>query len=55
MDRQDEAIIGLIFITIFGFILIFISFIISYLQLNRFKYCYDNGFKFEYCEKYRNY
>lgn len=53
MDEKDETIIGIIIILIWIFISI--SFIISYLQLNRFKYCYDNKFKFDYCEKYRNY
>lgn len=30
-------------------------FIYHYIQLNNFKNCYDNKFKFDYCRKYENY
>jgi len=30
-------------------------FIYHYIQLNNFKNCYDNKFKYDYCRKYKNY
>jgi len=54
MNDNNEN-IGYLFIILLGFTLLILSFIISYVRLARFKYCYDNNFKFNYCEKYKNY
>lgn len=54
MNDNNEN-IGYLFILLGGFTLLILSFIISYVGLARFKYCYDNNFKFNYCEKYKNY
>lgn len=44
------------FLTLLGIcFIIFVIFLVSYIRLARFKNCYDNSFKFHYCEKYKNY
>lgn len=53
MEKEED--IGYIAILITGISLIILSFIYSYFKLTRFKNCYDNDFKFPYCEKYKNY
>lgn len=54
MDDYSEN-IGILFIILCITSLIVLMFIISYYNLYRFKDCYDNSFKFPYCEKYKNY
>ena len=46
---------GYFFILLGICFIIFVIFTISYIRLARFKSCYDNDFKFHYCEKYKNY
>ena len=53
MDENDR--VGCLFILFGACLLIFIVFTVSYIRLARFKNCYDNNFKFPYCEKYKNY
>lgn len=46
-----------------GFLLIFLViafifellFVVSWYNLHRFKECYDNNFKYTWCENYKNY
>lgn len=52
MDDYNDS---WIFIFIIICLLIFILFSVSYFKLLRFKKCYDNSFKFNYCENYINY
>ena len=54
MDDYNEN-IGCLFILLGICLIIFVIFTISYIRLARFKNCYDNSFKFHYCEKYKNY
>ena len=51
-DLYYDAICYLIFLII---CVICVWFIWNYYHLQRFKSCYDNDFKFHYCEKYKNY
>ena len=52
---KEKESIGYLLILFGGVILLILAFIISYFRLARFKNCYDNNFKFPYCEKYKNY
>lgn len=54
MEDNEER-IGCLFMLIGFCLFIFLVFAISYFRLARFKNCYDNDFKFPYCEKYKNY
>ena len=53
MDQEEK--IGCLFILLMICFIIFIVFVVFYIRLARFKNCYDNSFKFNYCEKYKNY
>ena len=55
MDDYNNENLGYLFIVLCGFTLLIMAFVISYVKLARFKNCYDNNFKFPYCEKYKNY
>ena len=54
MDDNEER-IGCLFIILIIYCIIFIVFCYSCFRLTRFKKCYDNNFKYPYCEKYKNY
>ena len=54
MEDNEER-IGCLFILLIVCFIIFIVFVFSYFRLARFKNCYDNNFKYPYCEKYKNY
>ena len=43
------------YMALLGVALIILFFLINYYDLMRFRKCYDNDFKFHYCEKYKNY
>ena len=52
MEKAMEIMIIICFLfTIFLAIIV----VKDYIDLKRFINCYDNNFKEEYCEKYRNY
>lgn len=53
MDQEEK--IGCLFILLMICFIIFVIFVCSYFTLARFKHCYDNSFKFNYCERYKNY
>lgn len=53
MDQEEK--IGCLFILSMICFIIFIVFVVSYIRLARFKNCYNNSFKFNYCENYKNY
>ena len=52
-DKPENLGVLFILLTITGIFLTL--FIISYIGLNNFKKCYDNDFKYTWCEKYKNY
>lgn len=52
--KNNLKLIGWLLILI-GWLLIGFGFLIDYNDLSKFKKCYDNSFKFKYCEKYINY
>lgn len=54
MDDYYEK-IGCIFILLLIAFIIIIVFFINYYNLSKFKHCYDNEFKYQYCVKYKNY
>lgn len=54
MDDYNEK-IGYLFIMLIVTAIIIGIFIYHYIQLNTFKKCYDNKFKYDYCRKYENY
>lgn len=43
------------FIILLGMVLIILFFLINYYDLMRFRKCYDNDFKLNYCTRYKNY
>lgn len=55
MDDFNNEGLGYLFIILGAVSLLIAAFILSYIRLARFKSCYDNNFKFHYCEKYKNY
>lgn len=54
MEEKNEN-IGYLFIILTGFSLVLFAFLLSYYDLYRFRKCYDNDFKFNYCQKYKKY
>lgn len=52
-EYNDKA--GYLFIMLIVTGIIISIFIYHYIQLNNFKNCYDNKFKYDYCRKYKNY
>lgn len=52
MDKIEDLIIYGIIILLF---IISIWFIYNYYHLKNYNKCYDNDFKFNYCEKYKDY
>lgn len=54
MDEYNDK-VGYLFIILSVAFIIEVLFIVNFYHLTRFKKCYDNSFKFPYCEKYQNY
>ena len=52
MDKIEDLIIYGIIILLF---IILIWFIYNYYHLKIYNECYDNSFKYNYCEKYKDY
>lgn len=42
-------------LVLIGWLMIDIGFLINYNDLIKFKKCYDNSFKYKWCEQYKNY
>ena len=40
---------------VIGVCLMGIAIIYNIIKMDRYKKCYDNNFKYNYCEKYKNY
>lgn len=55
MDDFNNEGLGYLFLILAGFSLIILAFVLSYVDLYKFKKCYDNDFTLKYCEKYRTY
>lgn len=54
MDDYNENMGCLYIFLIFAFIFELL-FVVSWYNLHRFKQCYDNNFKYAWCENYKNY
>ena len=52
---EENENIGYLVIVLIGFGMLLLAFIISYVNLSRFRNCYDNNFKYKYCVNYKNY
>ena len=52
MDEEDKT---LIICVLCAFMCVVMAFIGSYYDLLRFKKCYENNFRYNYCKQYRNY
>ena len=55
MEDEFNDKVGYLFIMLTFVAIAMGLFIYHYIQLNIFKNCYDNNFKFDYCRKYKNY
>lgn len=55
MQEYNNENLSILFIILLGFSIILLGFIISYINLYRFRSCYNKGFEGVICEKYKNY
>lgn len=55
MEEYNNESLGILFIILLGFSIILLGFIISYINLYRFRSCYNKDFEGKICEKYKNY
>ena len=53
-DFNNEG-LGWMFIILFIFSCFIIIFLCDWYDLSKFKKCYDNDFKLNYCSKYKDY
>jgi len=52
MEKENDCILLIIVV---GITLIGLAFIIDYINLKKFKNCYENNFHHEKCERYLDY
>ena len=57
MDNYNdyEENIGCLFFMLFAVGFMMLLFFVNYYNLYKFKKCYDNNFRYAYCENYKNY